>query len=72
MVLVALLCSVLKKCQETQLPRTMQQHNHSGMDFFMALFMMCAIEAVVIKIMLIEDTPLERRRRTASYFHDRD
>lgn len=65
----AILCNVHKEYQDTQLPGEVQA-NHSGMDFFMALFMVCAIEVVVVKILLFEESQNESGRTAASLFFE--
>lgn len=37
-------------------PGTILRHNTTHMDVFMALFMMCAIEVVILKIMIVDQT----------------
>lgn len=70
MIFFGILCNVHKEYQDTQLPGTVQA-NHSGMDFFMALFMMCAIEVVVVKILLFEGAP-DDTRTSANLFLETD
>lgn len=57
-------------------PGTSFRHSTTHMDIFMALFMMCAIEVVVLKILTHEEQQQNENRVTSastyfdSYNHD--
>lgn len=74
-----LFCSILSSVENLGMrgdypPGTAFRRDTTHMDVFMALFMICAIEIVVLRIAIFDESrgEIEERRRSASLFFDRD
>ena len=71
MVFLSMLCSANSLgMKDDYPPGSHPRNNTTHMDIFMALFMMCAIEVVIIKIMTYDEFSVEERRSSASIWFE--
>lgn len=73
MFLLSIFLSVQEiNCAREYDPRVNQQPNTTFMDVFMAMFMLCTFEVILVKILTGEDSgPEDTREYSASVFFDR-